>query len=156
MGGNYPISLASYNPNHWNLPRSTMLTSWSMSLGGNQTQTIFHSNPWTILAIATEPGLTLREQWTADSGGQTMKCRSVKPKPCEVRCRRRVLGPGQEKGSSSSPPGEGAVDVSLWSLPSFRLAWRERWREIRNLIIFHNNYYFKQGFFCKTFPKSGE
>lgn len=56
-----------------------------------------------------------------------MKCRSVKPKPCEVRRRRSVLGPGQEKGSSSGP-GEAVAAVSLWSRPSFCFAWK-RWTD---------------------------
>lgn len=52
-----------------------------------------------------------------------MKCRSVKPKPCEVRLRRSVLGPCHEKGSSSGPREPGAA-VSFGSHPSFCLAWK--------------------------------
>ena len=53
-----------------------------------------------------------------------MKWRSVKPKPWEVRRRWSVLGPGHEKGSSSAP-GDAVADASLWSRPSFCLAWEE-------------------------------
>lgn len=66
-----------------------------------------------------------------------MKCRSVKPKPWEVRRRWSVFGPGHEKGSSSAP-GEAVVDASLWLRPSFCLAWRKT----RNLSINHQRVQF--------------
>ncbi len=61
---------------------------------------------------------TLKLEFTADSGGYTMKWRRVKPKPCEVRRRRRVLGPGQENGSSSS--WKSTPEESSWSTTSYR------------------------------------
>lgn len=78
--------------------------------------------------------VTFRELWTADSGGYTMKCRRVKPKPWEVRRRCSVLGPGQEKGSSSGP-GEVVADASLWSRPSFGLAWRKKGQKAETLCV---------------------
>lgn len=73
--------------------------------------------------------LTLREDCTADSGGYTIKWRSVKPKPWEVRRRCNVLGPGHEKGSSSAAGDK--ADASLRSQPSFCLAW-EREKNTNN------------------------
>lgn len=60
---------------------------------------------------------TLKLECTADSGGYTMKWRRVKPKPCEVRRRWIVLGPGQEKGSSSS--WKSTPEESSWSTTSY-------------------------------------
>lgn len=60
---------------------------------------------------------TLKLECTADSGGYTMKWRRVKPKPCEVRRRWIVLGPGQENGSSSS--WKSTPEESSWSTTSY-------------------------------------
>lgn len=60
---------------------------------------------------------TLKLEFTADSGGYTMKWRRVKPKPCEVRRRRSVLGPGQQNGSSSS--WKSTPEESSWSTTSY-------------------------------------
>lgn len=57
--------------------------------------------------------LTLYENWIADSGGYTIKCLNVKPKPWDVLFNITVLGPGQENVSSSD-----GDTVSLCSFPS--------------------------------------
>ncbi len=71
------------------------------------------------------------KQCMVDSGGYTMKWRSVKPNPWEVRRKSTVLGLGHENSSSAGYPAAGESAMPLQSGDSFCARWKKWKKELK-------------------------
>lgn len=94
---------------------------------------------WTFLTSAIT-NLILKftgKQCMVDSGGYTMKCRSVKPNPWDVRHKRTVFGLGHENGSSSAEYC--AAEKSAMLLHSVESLWKKEKDRRRNSKLTRTN-----------------
>lgn len=98
----------------------THIKTW-LTVGIHWTYSDFVSVKYNMRVFTVVQQFTLRLVCKADSGGYTMKCRSVKPKPWEFLWSTSVRGPCQDMALPSAPPPRTGRGLSLVvEIPSLR------------------------------------